>query len=94
MQGNIISIDIANCFKDNYAETFQSEFANEGHFIAFVGDLNVACKVADWKPFCFEKTIIAASQLHPNKKDTDFLLISNALINAPLSFFTCSYPTN
>ena len=41
-KANTIHTDIANCFKDNYAETFQSEFANERDFIAFLGNLNVA----------------------------------------------------
>ena len=86
MQGNTIPNDIATCFKDNYAEIFQSELANERNFIAFLGDLKVACKVADWKPFSLEETIIAVHQLHPNKNDTDFLLTSNAFINASLSF--------
>ena len=37
VQGNNIPIDIANRFKVNYAETCQSEFANERHFIASLG---------------------------------------------------------
>ena len=86
MQDNIIPIDIAYCFIDNYAETFQSELANEKSFIAFLWDLNIVYTITDLKLFSLEETIIAVSLLHPNKKDIDFLRTSNASTNALLSF--------
>jgi Reverse transcriptase (RNA-dependent DNA polymerase) len=78
--------DIANLFKNDYMSTYQADFVDTSAMETILNDLNLECRNAHWEPFSIEEVVFAVSQLHPNKKDSDFALNSSALINAPILF--------
>jgi hypothetical protein len=79
-------VDIANTFKDMYADTFRAGFTSQDDLELFHVSLTEQCEAEVWQAFTVDNVAAACLRLKANKKDADLDLSSDAIINAPHEF--------
>jgi Reverse transcriptase (RNA-dependent DNA polymerase) len=79
---------IANAFRNVYAETFHADFVNTDDFVKLRSDLNNECLSENWLKFSPNDVVGACKRLKPDKKDSDMILNSYALMNASFLFYS------
>ena len=78
--------NIANDFKEMYAEIFRTGFTTENNLSELHSKLREMCKNNNWNPFRIDEVFGACCCLKPNKKDSN-LMSNSAFTNAPHVFF-------
>ena len=85
--GSTTPADIADDFRRMYVDIYHADFVNTNELKHFRTELDLKCTAEKWPLFTSAEVAAACKQLKPFKKDSDLLLNSFALINAPLIFF-------
>ena len=88
VNGHTSPAEIANDFKDMYKNIFCAGLTSVDDLSNFRNNLNDLCVNEISQPFTPEEIASACKKLKPNKKDSDLLLMSNAIINAPPIVFS------